>query len=73
MGLYLRRRRDGALRTRDVALLSLLYAIGLFSKEHAAVFPGLLLAAEWTVVQDERPWRARVRRACVRSCSRSSR
>lgn len=59
MGWYLRRRRDGGLRTRDVALLSLLYAIGLFSKEHAAVFPGLLLAAEWTVVQDERPWRAR--------------
>ncbi|HEX7978113.1 MAG TPA: hypothetical protein VF461_05885 [Gemmatimonadaceae bacterium] len=59
MGLYLRRRRDGELRTRDVALISLLFAIGLFSKEHAAVFPGLLLAAEWTVVRDERPWRAR--------------
>ena len=58
-GWYLRRRRDGEIRTRDVALLSLLYAIGLFSKEHAAVFPGLLLAAEWTVVQDPRPWRAR--------------
>ena len=58
-GWYLRRRREGVIRTRDVALLSLLYAIGLFSKEHAAVFPGLLLAAEWTVVQDERPWRAR--------------
>ena len=58
-GWYLRLRRDGEVRTRDVALLSLLYAIGLFSKEHAAVFPGLLLAAEWTVVQDERPWRAR--------------
>lgn len=59
MGLYLRRRREGELRTRDVALISLLFAIGLFSKEHAAVFPGLLLAAEWTVVRDERPWRAR--------------
>jgi protein O-mannosyl-transferase len=59
MGWYLRRRRDGDLRTRDVALISLLFAIGLFSKEHAAVFPGLLLAAEWTVVRDERPWRAR--------------
>ena len=59
-GWYLRRRRAGEVRTRDVALLSLLYAIGLFSKEHAAVFPGLLLAAEWTVVQDERPWRTRI-------------
>src|SRR5258705_1597426 len=60
MGWYLRRRREGEVRTRDVALISLLYAVGLFSKEHAAVFPGLLLAAEWTVVQDERPWRARL-------------
>jgi hypothetical protein len=58
-GLYLRRRRDGEIRTRDVGLISLLFAIGLFSKEHAAVFPGLLLAAEWTVVRDERPWRVR--------------
>jgi len=59
MGLYLRRRQAGEIRTRDVALLSLLFAIGLFSKEHAAVFPGLLLIAEWTVVRDERSWRAR--------------
>jgi hypothetical protein len=58
-GWYLRRRRAGEIRTRDVALLSLLYAIGLFSKEHAAVFVGLLLAAEWTVVKDDRSWRAR--------------
>jgi hypothetical protein len=55
-----------------IALISLLYAIGLFSKEHAAVFPGLLLAAEWTVVQDERLWRTRVV-APDRWCSRSSR
>jgi hypothetical protein len=60
MGWYLRRRRAGDVRTRDLALLSLLYAVGLFSKEHALVFPLLLVAAEWTVVEDERPWRARV-------------
>jgi hypothetical protein len=59
MGWYLRRRRDGSLRTRDVGLLALLYAVGLFTKEHAAVLPGLLLAAEWTGVKDERSWRAR--------------
>ena len=59
-GWYLRRRRDGTIETRDLGVLSLLYAVGLFSKEHAAVFPLLLLVAEWTVVQDERPWRARV-------------
>ncbi|HKH90716.1 MAG TPA: hypothetical protein VKA54_02870 [Gemmatimonadaceae bacterium] len=58
-GWYLRRRRDGAIETRDLGMLSLLYAVGLFSKEHAAVFPLLLLVAEWTVVRDDRPWRAR--------------
>jgi hypothetical protein len=60
MGWYLRRRADDTLGMRDVGLLSLLYGFALFSKEHAAVFPLLLLAAEWTVVRDERSWRARV-------------
>jgi protein O-mannosyl-transferase len=60
MGLYLRRRREGRLDTPTVGLLALLFAIALFSKEHGAVFPILLLAAEWTVVRDERSWRARV-------------
>src|SRR5215212_4129951 len=58
-GWYLRRRRDGTIETRDLGVLSLLYAVGLFSKEHAAVFPLLLLVAEWTVVRDDRRWRAR--------------
>ena len=60
MGWYLRRRTEGTLTTRDVGVLSLLYAIGLFSKEHAAVFPLLLVAAEFTVVRDDRAWRARL-------------
>ena len=60
MGVYLRRRRDGTLDTRAVGILSLLFAVALFSKEHGAVFPILLLAAEWTVVRDDRSWRARV-------------
>jgi protein O-mannosyl-transferase len=60
MGWYLRRRADAMLGTRDVGVLSLLYAVALFSKEHAAVFPFLLLVAEWTVVRDDRPWRAKV-------------
>lgn len=59
MGWYLRRRREPSLRTRDVGVLALLYGVALISKEHAAVFPGLLLAAEWTVVKDDRSWRAR--------------
>src|SRR4029078_12870857 len=60
MGLYLRWRRDGSLDTRAVGVLSLLYAVALFSKEHGAVFPILLLAAEETVVRDDRSWRARI-------------
>jgi protein O-mannosyl-transferase len=60
MGVYLRRRRDGTLDTPTVGLLALLFAVALFSKEHGAVFPILLLVAEWTVVRDDRPWRARV-------------
>jgi 4-amino-4-deoxy-L-arabinose transferase-like glycosyltransferase len=60
MGWYLRRRRAGEMRTRDVGVIALLFAAGLFSKEHAAVLPGLILAAEWTVVDDPRPWRARL-------------
>jgi hypothetical protein len=60
LGWYLRRRAAGELRWRDVWLVTLLYAIGLFSKEHAVVFPALIVAAEWLVVRDERPWRARL-------------
>ncbi|MDQ6633192.1 MAG: hypothetical protein M3Z10_00345 [Gemmatimonadota bacterium] len=59
MGIYLRARRRGWLRPRDAASVLALYAIGLFSKEHAIVLPGLLLAAELTVIQDG-AWRSRV-------------
>jgi hypothetical protein len=59
MGIYLRARRRGSLRPRDAASVLALYGIGLFSKEHAIVLPGLLLAAELTVVQDA-AWRTRV-------------
>ncbi|MEO8564424.1 MAG: hypothetical protein ABI601_20285 [bacterium] len=60
IGWYLRRRAAGALRWRDVSLVTLLFFIGMFSKEHAIVFPALIVAAEWLVVRDERPWRARI-------------
>jgi hypothetical protein len=59
MGIYLRARRRGWLRPRDMVSVLLLYAVGLFSKEHAIVLPGLLLAAEVTVIRDE-AWRSRV-------------
>jgi hypothetical protein len=59
MGIYLRARRRGWLRPRDMVSVLLLYAVGLFSKEHAIVLPGLILAAEVTVIRDE-AWRSRV-------------
>ena len=40
--------------------IALCYAVGLFAKEHAIVLPALLLAAELTVVGDERPLRTRL-------------
>ncbi|HWZ57371.1 MAG TPA: hypothetical protein VNW46_00240, partial [Gemmatimonadaceae bacterium] len=45
---------------RGIASMCGLYALGLLAKEHAAVIPALLVAAELTVVDDPRPWRARV-------------
>jgi protein O-mannosyl-transferase len=45
---------------RAVAPLCALYALGLLTKEHAAVLPALLLVAELTVIDDPRPWRARL-------------
>ena len=60
VGIYIRARRDGAIGARSAAAMLALYALALFSKEHAAVFPGLLVAAELTVLDDGR-WRARVR------------
>ena len=44
--LFVRDRRRGRLAPRTVVCVSLLYAGALLTKEHAIVFPGLLLAAE---------------------------
>jgi hypothetical protein len=60
VGFYLKRRTQGTLRWRDVSIISLLFAIALFTKEHAIVLPGLLLAAEWTVIRNSESWRRRV-------------
>jgi protein O-mannosyl-transferase len=64
MVLYLRDRQVGPLRTRTLAAIGALYAIGCFSKEHAIVLPALLIAAELTVIDDSTPWRERIR--CLR-------
>jgi hypothetical protein len=58
MGIYLRARRSGWLRPRDAVGVLAFYVVGLFSKEHAIVLPGLLLAAEITVIRDG-VWRSR--------------
>ena len=50
LGLYVRARRRGVPTHRELAAIVCLYALGLCSKEHAIVFPALLVAAEFTVV-----------------------
>ena len=66
-GIYLHRRAapsasTGALLSRaSMTCIALCYAVALFAKEHAIVLPALLLAAEVTVVSDDRPLRARLR------------
>lgn len=60
VGLYLRRRLSRTLGWRDTLSISALFAIALWTKEHAIVLPGLLVAAELTVLTRE-DWRARVR------------
>ena len=61
-GLYIRRRLEGGIPGRDAAKILVLFAIALFSKEHAIVLPGILLAAELTVIRDG-DWRTRLRHA----------
>jgi hypothetical protein len=60
VGLYLRRRQARDLGGRYVAAISALFALALFSKEHAIVLPALLIAAEFTVLPGD-AWRVRVR------------
>jgi hypothetical protein len=45
---------------RRLGVLSLLYLVACGCKEHGVVLPALLLAAEFTVVTDDRPWRERM-------------
>ncbi|HVE77917.1 MAG TPA: tetratricopeptide repeat protein [Gemmatimonadaceae bacterium] len=61
VALYIRARRAGPLRWRTVAALLGLHAVACLLKEHGILLPGLLLAAELTVVADARPASARAR------------
>jgi hypothetical protein len=58
--VFLRARRTGTMRPRDVAVIILLYVLACLSKEHAIVLPALLLAAEVTVFAKPTPLRARL-------------
>lgn len=62
VGRYIRARRSGSFSSRAAAVVLTLYAVGLLAKEHAIVLPGLLLAAEWTVIRDQ-AWRTHARGA----------
>ena len=58
---YIRARRKGALPYSEVAILATLYFAACMFKEHAIVLPALLVAAEFTVVDDGRRIVARAR------------
>ena len=58
---YIRVRKDGTLGPRQTVLLALGYLAACSFKEHAIVLPALLLAAEFSVVEDSRSTGARLR------------
>lgn len=59
-GVYVRLRSAGALRPRAIAQLVALHLVACFIKETGVLLPAAWLAAEATLVRDERPWRTRV-------------
>jgi hypothetical protein len=62
VGYYIRARQRGMLGVRDGAVVLVLFALGLLSKEHAIVLPAILVAAELTVIRDG-AWRVQARHA----------
>ncbi len=60
VGLYIRARTRGDLRFASSLGFVLTYLVACFFKENAVILPGLLIAAEMTVIRDERPLMARV-------------
>lgn len=59
---YIAARQTGAFGTQRGIGILLLYTLACLIKEHALILPGLLLAAEVTVVVSDEPWRDRLRR-----------
>ena len=62
VGIYLRCRLAGGIPGRDAGAILMLFAIALFTKEHAVVLPALFVAAEVTVIHRD-AWRTRLRHA----------
>lgn len=60
VGLYIRARRAGNLTLRSSLGFVASYLVACFFKENAVIVPGLLIAAEMTVIPDECPLMARV-------------
>ncbi len=60
VGFYVLARRRGALSARACVGYVLTYVLACFFKENAVILPGLLIAAELTLVSDPRPVRVRV-------------
>lgn len=60
VGYYILARNRGDLTLRSSVALVLTYLITCFFKENAVILPGLLLAAEITVVRDDRSLRSQV-------------
>ena len=58
--VYIAGRRAGPLSWRRSSVLLGMYAAAFFTKEHGVVLPGLLAAAELTVVGPGRSWRERL-------------
>ena len=57
--VYVRGRNAGLLGPGRVAVITALFAFACLAKEHGIMLPGLLVAAELTVVVDARPLRRR--------------
>ncbi len=58
---YIVARQTEALGLKRAASILLLFILAFLVKEHALILPGLLLAAEVTVVVSDEPWRDRLR------------
>jgi tetratricopeptide (TPR) repeat protein len=61
VGFFLRGRTAAGLSERNRLIICLCYALACLAKDNGLMLPGLLVAAELTVVQDPRPVLARLR------------